>query len=299
MFQRFDSKKILAVALLLWTSVPLSGTLVAFAYTNPGSPTGFVNDFAEMLTKSERQTLETKLSDFERSSSNEISVVIIPSLQGDTIENFAVKLFEEWKIGKEKNDNGVLLLISRNDREVRIEVGYGLEGAVTDAQSYWIIQNVIIPTFREGRYYEGIAGAVNVLIPATQGEYVTEGASPPTRINLENVWFLFFIIPMWLASILARSKSWWAGGVVGGIVGIILSFFFGFLFFGLTATAFLVIFGLFFDFIVSRSYEKNKSLGKRPPWWIGGGGFGSGHGGGGFGGFGGGMSGGGGASGKW
>jgi uncharacterized protein len=108
--------------------------------------------------------------------------------------------------------------------------------------------------------------------------------------------FLFFV-PLWLASILGRSKSWWLGGVLGGIGGVVIGFIWGFLFVGLATIPLLVLVGLLFDFLVSRGYNSRVSRGLRPPWWAGGGrGFG---GGGGFGGFGGGSSGGGGASGGW
>ena len=100
-----------------------------------------------MISAEQKQTLETKLSQFEKDTSNELSVVTIEDLKGDTIENFAVKLFEDWGIGKKDKDNGVLLLIAKNDRQMKIEVGYGLEGALTDAQSFWIIQNVMRPAF--------------------------------------------------------------------------------------------------------------------------------------------------------
>jgi len=302
MRRKFSSKTFFAAVLVFTTSVPFGGTLVAYAYTNPGKPAGFVNDFAEMLSAQERGALEAKLTAFEQSTSNELTIATISSLEGNTIENVAVKLFEDWKIGKKKNDNGVLLLIARDEREVRIEVGYGLEGALTDAQSHWIIQNQIIPAFKSAQYAAGIGAAADVIIAATKGEYVpsgTENHVPRGRINYQTFFYLFIFGFVWLGSILARSKSWWGGGVVGGIAGVIVGFLKGFMFLGIIALAILIPLGLFFDFFVSRTYEKSKRAGVHPPWWIGGGGGHGGFGGGGFGGFGGGGSGGGGASGKW
>ena len=119
--------------------------------------------------------------------------------------------------------------------------------------------------------------------------------------NFEFWLFLIFFVPMWLAAILSRSKSWWLGGVLGGVAGIIIGFIKGFLYAGFIWFVLLVPVGLLFDFFVSRGYSKAKALGHRPPWWVGGG-FGGGRGGGGgggFGGFGGGGSGGGGSSGGW
>ncbi len=277
--------------------------LFAHAYTSPGKPTGFVNDFAGMLTGEERVMLESKLAAFEKETSNELAVVTIPNLGGDTVENYAVKLFEEWKIGKAKKDNGVLLLVSRDDRKVRIEVGYGLEGALTDAQSYWIIHDVITPNFKEGKYYAGLDGAATNIIAATRGEYVPSSSpqkEATTSLFLE-YWYFIPLAFMWLASILGRSKSWWMGGVAGGIAGIVVGVIYGFLFSGIVAIAALIPLGLLFDFVVSRSYNRYATGGGPIPWWIGGGRNGPGSGGsfGGFGGFGGGRSGGGGSSGNW
>jgi uncharacterized protein len=279
------------------------GTISASAYYSPGSPSGFVNDFAEMMSSQARQQLEQKLSQFEKDTSNEISVVTINSLQSDTIENFAVKLFEEWGIGKKDKDNGVLLLIAKADRQMRIEVGYGLEGALTDAQSYWIIQNMMRPAFQAGNYDQGISDAVDKIIAATKGEYVpsqNQSTSSKTGWNfksIETIIFLAFFAFVWLAAVLARSKSWWAGGIVGAVIGIVLIFVIGWLL-GLIALIILTPLGLLFDYAVSKTYQKHKSAGTRFPWWIGGFGRGGGRGGG-FGGFGGGSSGGGGASGSW
>lgn len=276
--------------------------LFAFAYTNPGQPSGFVNDYAGMLAPDQRQALGNKLSTFQKETSNEVSVVTINNLGGDTIENFAVRLFKDWGIGKKGKDNGILVLIAKEDRRMRIEVGYGLEGALTDLQSFWIIDNIMKPVFQAGDYYSGIDQAVDKIIGATKGEYVPSQTSTnqgkSTKGGFDFFWLIFFA-PIWLASILGRSKSWWAGGLIGGIIGAIIGFIYSFIFVGIAAIAILIPLGLFFDFIVSRSYARAKDSGHFP-WWIGGRGFGGGSGGGGgFGGFGGGGSGGGGSSGGW
>jgi len=274
------------------------------AYFNPGQPIGFVNDFAGLFTSEQKQNLETKLSNFEKETTNEISVVTIPSLQGDTIENFAVELFEDWGIGKKDKDNGVLILIARDDRRMRIEVGYGLEGYLTDAQSFWIINNIMRPNFQQEDYYGGIDGAVGKIIAATKGEEMPTSDSEETeRIPYGAFVALIPILLIWLGSILGRSKSWWFGGVMGGIVSFIITLIKGFIFAGFLSFIILVPFGLLFDLIVSRAYSRSKKKGIGVPWWAGGRGFGGGGSGsgrgGGFGGFGGGSSGGGGASGSW
>ncbi|MBI2279057.1 MAG: TPM domain-containing protein [Candidatus Brennerbacteria bacterium] len=275
----------------------LLAPLTVFAYMSPGAPRGFVNDFAGMFDPSGIEGLESKLSTYAQSSGNEIAVVAISSLGGDTVEDYAVRLFEEWGIGKEPQDNGALLLIARDERAVRIEVGYGLEPELTDLESAAVINNIIVPAFRDGEYAVGIGAAVDAMIEAIGGEYVP----PTTRMPVDFDWFwLVFFVPVWLASILGRSKSWWAGGVVGGVAGVVLGFIFGFLWSGFVAVAVLTPLGLLFDFLVSRAYGRGKITGHFP-WWIGGGPHGGrgGWGGGGFGGFGGGHSGGGGASGRW
>ncbi len=144
----------------------------AYAYLSPGAPSGYINDFAGLFSESERTQLEQKVQAFENESTNEISVVTITALQGDTIENFAVQLFEEWGIGKAKSDNGVLLLIAKDERQMRIEVGYGLEPSLTDAIANSIIQRQLIPSFRENRFYDGVNTALDSIIQVTKGEYV-------------------------------------------------------------------------------------------------------------------------------
>lgn len=288
--------RMLKVLSCLFLLIPLA----VFAYQKPGTPTGFVNDFAGMLTVEQRQSLEVKLETFEKDTSNEISVVTVPNLGGDTIGNFAVKLFQDWEIGKDKKDNGVLLLISRDDRQFRIEVGYGLEGALTDAQSFWIIKNILKPAFQRGDYYGGINGGVDGIISITNEEFKldtnfknSKGFSVDTFFFLIWVSWIFFV---WMGSILARSKSWWGGGIVGGIIAFLIGIGFTIISGAILAVV-LIPLGLWFDYVVSRKYTSIKESGLPLPWWIGGrGGFG---GGGGFDGFGGGRSGGGGSSGSW
>lgn len=271
---------------------------VAWAYTNPGSPRGYVSDFANILTEQQRQQLEQKLTSFAQTSSNQVAVVLIPSLDGDTVENFAVKLFADWQIGQTKLDNGVLLLVAIQEHQMRIEVGYGLEGALTDAQSGRIIRDILTPAFRANDFYGGIDRGTDAIIAATRGEYQAISSSDqslPSEGLLQALGFVFFLAIQFIASVLARSKSWWAGGVVGaicaGIAGLLLS---SWLLGG--AIAILAIpLGLYFDFAASRAYQRGHRINL---FWLGG--FGGGSGGrGGFGGFGGGRSGGGGASGGW
>lgn len=273
----------------------------ALAYTSPGSPTGHVNDFAQVLSSEAAANLNAELTAFNASTSNEIAVAIVPDMGGDYLENYAVKLFEEWGIGKAQSDNGVLLLLAIEEREIRIEVGYGLEGALPDSVAARIIDSMA-PQLRAGDYDAAVAGAVRDIIAATQGEYVgeSEQGSFLGGLPIEAIIFLPFFVLTWLAAILGRSKSWWAGGVLGFVLGVIAWVFGGSPAWAWALlTAALTGSGLLFDYIVSQSYAKAARTGGTPPWWGGGTGFGGGRSGGGFGGFGGGSSGGGGASGRW
>lgn len=270
------------------------------AFTVPEKPTGFVQDYASILSAEHLGSLETKLSSFEKSTTNEIAVVIIPSLDGDVIENVAQEIFTKWGIGKVDKNNGVLLLVSLGDRQTRIHTGYGVEGDLTDIGTSYIQSDVIAPAFRKGDYYGGINGALDKMIEALGGNnIVPENYSKSSNLNFDWQYLFFFVLFLfqWVGAVLSRSKSWWHGGVLGGIIGTgIWYFLISSIFLALPVVIILILLGLLFDYVVSSSYSKAKASGVYP-WWIGGNGKGGG--GGGFGGFGGGMSGGGGSSGRW
>ncbi len=282
--------------------------LFAWAYQSPGQPTGFVNDFAKVLTAEQVLELNKELAAYSlQGEQNEISVVTVATLGGDDVESYAAALFKEWGIGKAEKDNGVLLLVALEDRKMRIEVGYGAEALLTDAQSGAIIRNTLTPAFRAGDYYGGINAAVRQIAGALGGDpsaipdnstgATTDDGSGPMRLSFDTIVVIAFFVCSFLGSILGASKSWWLGGVMGGIGGVIVGFIYGFLYAGLVWTAVLIALGLLLDFLLSRSYHRSMSSHGVAPWWFGGGRGGSS--GGGFGGFGGGSSGGGGASGSW
>lgn len=271
------------------------------AYVNPGTPRGFVSDFAEMLPDAEERLLEEKLAQFERDTSSEIAIVTIASLQGEGIENFAIELFEDWQIGKADKDNGILVLVARDDRAVRIEVGYGLEGTLTDGQSGWIIDAEIIPRFREEMYLEGLDGAAERIMAAIRGEYVPSAETLSRGTLAEASSYLaipiFFALSI-LLHVFGRTKSWWLGGVLGGLTGVLIGVVGGSFELGLGGVILFIPIGLLIDFWASRAYHYRELHGAFPWWWT----FHGRTGGGdhdGFGGFGGGMSGGGGASRRW
>lgn len=284
----------------------LLGAQTSSAFSVPEKPAKSVNDYSGTLSEEEINSLEKKISAFEKETSNEIAVVIIPSLDGDVIENVAQEIFTTWGIGKVEKNNGVLLLVAMEEHKTRIHTGYGVEGDLTDLATSYIQSEVMTPFFREEKYFEGINGALDKMIAALGGTNVvpedySAGGGNNSGIDFEFIFIFIFFALQWMAAILGRSKSWWAGGVVGGLIGGGIWFFAGLsLILSISLFILLIIFGLGFDFLVSRSYQKAKSAGKVFPWWIGGGGgFGGGSSSGGFGGFGGGSSGGGGSSSSW
>lgn len=130
-----------------------------------------VTDLTGTLTAREIEELELTLSNFEAQTSNQLAVLVIASLEDQAIEDYAIRVVDAWKLGKADKDNGILLLIALNDRQMRIEVGYGLEGALTDMLSSQIIRYEIAPEFRRGDYYAGIKRGVTAIMRATQNEY--------------------------------------------------------------------------------------------------------------------------------
>jgi uncharacterized protein len=120
-------------------------------------PTGFVNDFAGIIKPETKAKLEGLMASFERSTGNEVAIVTLPSLDGNTVEGVAVELFGQWGIGKKGKDNGILFLIAPNEKRMRIEVGYGLEGTINDALAGRILDQAVVPRFREGDMDGGIA----------------------------------------------------------------------------------------------------------------------------------------------
>lgn len=133
--------------------------------------TQYVTDETSTLTQSQITSLETKLSNFEKETSNQVVVYVIATLGGESLEETSIEIAEKNGIGQKSKNNGVLLFIVINDRKLRIEVGYGLEGALPDALAGQIIRKEITPKFKQGKYYEGIDAGVDAIILATKGEY--------------------------------------------------------------------------------------------------------------------------------
>lgn len=187
---------------------------------------GRVNDTAGMLSAATLEALEQTLKAHEDSTSNQVLVLTIPGLQGEVLEDFSLRVAETWKIGRAHNDNGVLLLIARDDRAVRIEVGSGLEGDLPDITCGRIIRNEIVPHFRDGDFDGGVRNGVHAILAAIQGAYVASDEPSSSELDWKgrllmlfvfsivvgmftyicavsegfSGWFLyFFLIPFWFA----------------------------------------------------------------------------------------------------
>ncbi len=237
------------------------------SYPDKPNPPKLVNDFTGTLAPSEIATLEQRLVDFDNQTTNQVTVVIIPTTGGTDPAEYATELGRKWGVGNKVN-NGVILLVAKNDRKLSIVPGYGLEQKLTDALTQSIIDNEIVPSFKAGNYYQGITNGIESIMKATQGEYKADSKyANRGRSSSGGGWLGVIVIIVILLFIFGRR-----GGRGGGMMS-------------------------------RRGYGGFSN----PIWWLpigggsGGSGFGGGgsSGGGGFGGFGGGSFGGGGSSGSW
>ena len=160
-----------------------------------------IHDEAAVLSAEAAVQLERQLEEHEKATSNQVAVLILSSLEGEVLEAFSIRVAEEWKLGTEKNDNGVLLLIAVEDRKIRIEVGQGLQGVLTDAVCSRIIRDVIAPEFRRGDYQAGIQVGVQTILAAIFGEYTADGSDTMSS----NDWWLIGLAVTFFLSILAYS----------------------------------------------------------------------------------------------
>lgn len=144
----------------------------------PPAPTQWVTDKAGILTASQVDTLNRKLSGFEQSSGAQFIVYVLPSLGGESLEDFTIRCATKWKVGQKKYDNGLILFVFVQDKKVRVEVGYGLEGTITDAFSSRVIRDDITPHFRQGDWYGGLDAAADAIIAKIRGG---EAPVPPLQ----------------------------------------------------------------------------------------------------------------------
>jgi uncharacterized protein len=259
-----------------------------------------VTDLTGTLTAGQQAELEQKLAAFEQRKGSQVALLIVPTTEPEAIEQYSIRVAETWKLGRAKPDDGALLLVALKDRALRIEVGYGLEGALPDAIARRIIDDTIKPLFRQGDFYGGVSAGLQQIMRVVDGEALP----PPDRKwrrpgdSLPGILpFLFFGVLVGgsvLRALLGRTLgAVVTGGAVGAVVWLLSKLLFAAVFGGVIA----LLFSLFAGFAGGLRGGRGGGFGG----WggMGGGGFGGGgFGGGGFGGGGGGF-GGGGASGKW
>ena len=265
---------------------------------------GVVNDYAGLISPEAKAKLENDLRAFEQSDSTQVVILTIPSLEGEDLEGFSIRVATTWKIGQRTKDNGVLLLVAKQERKIRIEVGKGLEGVLTDLLSGRIIDLVIKPNFKRGDYSGGFVAGVAAIIDATRGEFKADAHRPTAQHKKGAPSFLTLLLFLGILSLFLGSLSRTLGGITGA-AGLPLITHLGLLPIGLTALIILGLIGFGLGFLLPALFSAGRvSSGGGP--WFGGGFFGSGGGGwsgggdsgGGFSG-GGGDFGGGGASGDW
>lgn len=287
---------------LLWL-LALAGSCVLAADQVPvPTLTAPVTDLTGTLTVEQRSALESTLRAYESRKGSQIAILIVATTQPESIEQFSIRVVDAWKLGRKGVDDGVLLTVAKNDRTLRIEVGRGLEGVLTDATSNRIIRNVIAPRFRDGDFYAGLSEGVTRIMQVIDGESLPEPGdrNGTVRDDEKQIPWPFLILAVVVGGSVLRAVigRLGAAGVTGAGVGLLMWLFVGTVLGALVAGLFAFIFVLL-------------GGGGRRGWWTGPGGFGGGgfggggFGGGGFGSGGGGWSGGGGgfsgggSSGRW
>jgi uncharacterized protein len=216
--------------------------------------TGRINDQARMLSPESLQRLELKLAAFERETSNQVVVLTVPSLQGDNIDQFSIRVAEAWKIGQKGRDNGVLLVIAQTERKVRIEVGMGLQGVLPDITSGRIIRDVMRPHLKSGNYEQGINIGVDSIIAATKGEFKGTGQTTRqmgTAKNKSPSFLNMLLVTVVVAAVLGMFSRYLGGAA--GAVGLPLLGYFAFPGMGVITLVLLAVFGLLAGMLLSMS----------------------------------------------
>jgi uncharacterized protein len=197
-------------------------------FASPSFPelTGRVVDKAGILSTQEERELSLILQQHEQSSSNQIVIVTLNSLNGYEIADYGYQLARHWKLGQKDKNNGILLIISMQEKKLRIEVGYGLEGVLTDKTAHEIIEYVLKPKFRQGSFYNGITDATNSIIKAINGEYTPSNKSNSSQNP--DIWFFIFFGIIFISVILGsftrklknqKVSKFFHSNMLGGFTG--------------------------------------------------------------------------------
>ncbi|MDA3938991.1 MAG: TPM domain-containing protein [Spirochaetia bacterium] len=174
---------------------------------------GYVNDYANILSSSEEQQIAQILANMEKTTTAQGALLIIPTLDGDSLESFSIRVAENWQLGQSEKDNGFLILLAMNEKKVRIEVGYGLEGLLTDVKSGYIIREIIIPEFKKGNFanglYQGTIAASSVISSTSDiSEEIISSGDGRTTSSRSGIPFnfIFFIIIFFISSLARRGR---------------------------------------------------------------------------------------------
>ena len=292
---RLPPNKSLAFAVLAWL---LSVTLAFAQALQPVPPlTGRIVDTTGTLNAGQQSSLDARLRDFEQRKGSQIAVLIVAGTAPETIEQYGIRVAEQWKVGRGKVDDGAILIIAKEERALRIEVGYGLEGALNDATSKRIIDDLIVPHFKGGDFYGGIAAGIEAMMRVIDGEPLpAPPKTSPAQANPVGMLPLLFFAALFVSGVMRALFGRGKGAfIAGGLLGVATWLLSGMLLLGL--------FGAFIAFVVTLAGGRMGSGWRTGsgPWGMPGGGWGGNSGGWGSGGFrgGGGGFGGGGASGRW
>lgn len=304
---------VLAVLVLVSSVTPAAARAQSAAESSPDLPalTGRVVDAAALLDVAQENALDARLAEHESATGHQVVVATVTSLDGRDIADYANRLGRAWGVGRAENDDGVVLLVAPNERDVRIEVGYGLEGALTDALSSRIIRRDILPAFRDGDFPGGIDAGVQSILAVIRGEYVAPADDRPAERDrpaddIGAIFPLVFIALILVPNLLRRLGSGRLanGAFPAGFAGLFAAVLTGRVLIGLLVAVGVFAYVWFNGGAGGGPGGGRRSRRRRGGIIVGGGGFGGGglggggFGGGGFGG-GGGSFGGGGASGSW
>ncbi len=206
-----DLKRIITLLFIIFLALPVS--LFAQELPFDYEPTGMVNDFAEIIPPQQQQRLEMKLRNYRDTTTTVLAVATLPDLKGYEPQRVSTYLFSEWDLWYQKRFNGVLILIAPNEQRVRIEVGYGLEGAITDVMAGRIVRRILIPEFKQGDYYAGLDKATTAVISLASGMY--EGNLTQERVQDSGDIASFIIFLLFIAFVVYSSARRGGGGKHG------------------------------------------------------------------------------------
>ena len=258
-----------------------------------------VTDLTGTLSAQQRSALEQTLAEFEARKGAQVAVLMVPSTQPETVEQYAVRVQESWKLGRKGVDDGVLLVVAKNDRKLRIEVGYGLEGVLPDAVAKRIIEEDIVPRFKEGNFYGGIRAGTDRIMRVIEGEKLPPPRAHATGSGASPDVFQWFVIALFIAGIGGPIVNSIFGRLPGaGLLGGGLAAFAWILIGSALLAALIGLLAFVITLLTGFGHGSGLSSGYSGGGWSSGGGFSSSSDSGGFSG-GGGSSGGGGASGSW